>query len=206
MLFGRGFPMIRYTIHDCYHFWEDMATQSKLDLMLHPVRLRILLALAGAELTTQQLARRLGDVPASSIYRHINRMIAAGLIDVVAERPVRGTVEKTLRLSSGAQIGLEEAQAMSMDDHRRGVLAFLTQLMHEWETYLSRPDADLVADLAGYRLVSLHASDAEWLDALKQVQAIFQLLAGNGPGPERRRRLLATLTWPAPEQNEQEQP
>lgn len=177
-----------------------MATQSKLDLMLHPVRLRILLALAGSELTTQQLAQSLGDVPASSVYRHVNRLITAGLIDIVAERPVRGTIEKTLRVSVDAQIGPREAQTMSAEDHRRGVLAFLTQLMHEWETYLGNPHIDLVADLAGYRLAYLYASDDEWLTVLTQLAAIFQPLVERGPGAGLRRRRFASLTWPAPEQ------
>lgn len=177
-----------------------MATQSKLDVLLHPVRLRILLALAGSELTTQQLAQSLGDVPASSVYRHVNRLIAGGLVDVVAERPVRGTIEKTLRVTADAQIGPQEAQTMSADEHRRGVLAFLTQLMHEWETYLGDPQADLMTDLAGYRLANLYASDDEWLAVLTQLGAIFQPFVARGPGTGLRRRRFATLTWPAPEQ------
>jgi DNA-binding transcriptional ArsR family regulator len=177
-----------------------MAKQSKLDLMFHPVRLRIVLALAGTELTTRELAERLGDVPASSVYRHVNRLIAAGFIEVVAHRPVRGTVEKTLRVSAGTYIGPEEARTMSADDHRRSALAFLTQLMCEWETYLSGPGADMVADLAGYRLANVYASDAEWLGAFEQIGAILQPLTENGPGKGRRHRRLATMTWPALEQ------
>src|SRR5688572_10686821 len=94
---------------------NTVAAQSKLDLILHPVRLRILMALAGNDMTTQELTRLVGDVPASSIYRHVNRLIAGGLIEVVAERQVRGTVEKTLRATTSASIGAEEAKAMSAD-------------------------------------------------------------------------------------------
>ncbi len=175
-------------------------TESKLDLMLHPVRLRVVLALAGTELTTHALVRSLGDVPASSVYRHVNLLITAGLVEVVAERPVRGTVEKTLRVTAGAHIGAEEARAMSAEDHRRSVLAFLTQLMREWEAYLGRAEVDLGADIAGYSLANCYATDGEWLEAFEQIGAILRPLTENGPGEGRRRRRVATMTWPAPEQ------
>ncbi|HZG69221.1 MAG TPA: helix-turn-helix domain-containing protein [Herpetosiphonaceae bacterium] len=174
--------------------------ESKLDLMLHPVRLRLVLALSGTELTTHQLVRSLGDVPASSVYRHVNLLIAAGLVEVAAERPVRGTVEKTLRVTAGAHIGAEEARAMTAEDHRRSVLAFLTQLMREWETYLGRADVDLGADIAGYSLANCYATDVEWQESFEQIGTILRPLTENGPGEGRRRRRLATMTWPAPEQ------
>ncbi|HEY2693839.1 MAG TPA: helix-turn-helix domain-containing protein, partial [Pseudonocardiaceae bacterium] len=63
------------------------------DLLLHPVRLRIVKAFLGDRvLTTAQLAAELDDVPPGSVYRHVGLLTKAGVLHVVAERRVRGTV------------------------------------------------------------------------------------------------------------------
>src|SRR6202161_2927169 len=84
------------------------------DLLLHPVRLRIVKAfLNDRALTTSQLAAEIDDVPAGSLYRHVALLTKAGVLQVVAEQRVRGTVERTytLRLLA-ARIGPQEVAAM----------------------------------------------------------------------------------------------
>src|SRR5215467_10865211 len=90
------------------------------DLLLHPVRLRIVQAFLGDRaLTTSDLAAELADVPAASLYRHVARLVDAGVLAVVAERRVRGAVERTYVLRvTAATIGLDEVSAMSADEHR----------------------------------------------------------------------------------------
>ena len=69
------------------------------DLLLHPVRLRIVKAFLGERaLTTGQLAEELEDVPSGSLYRHVALLVKAGVLQVVAERRVRGAVERTYML------------------------------------------------------------------------------------------------------------
>ena len=71
------------------------------DLLLHPVRLRIVKAFLGDRaLTTGQLAAELDDVPPGSLYRHVALLAKAGVLQVVAERRVRGAVERTYTLRS----------------------------------------------------------------------------------------------------------
>ena len=69
---------------------------SSAELLLHPVRLRIMQAFLGDRaLTTSQLSAELSDVPAASLYRHVARLVRANVLQVVAERQVRGAVERT---------------------------------------------------------------------------------------------------------------
>src|ERR1039457_2860534 len=94
------------------------------DLLLHPVRLRIVKAFLGDRaLTTAQLAAELDDVPAGSLYRHIAILTRAGVLQVVAERRIRGAVERTytLRLLA-ARIGPGEAGATRPPEHRPGLI------------------------------------------------------------------------------------
>ena len=85
------------------------------DLVLHPVRLRILQAFLGDRaLTTGELRDELPDVPAASLYRHVARLVDAGVLSVVAERRVRGAVERTYVLrTSAASVRMDELADMS---------------------------------------------------------------------------------------------
>ncbi len=97
------------------------------DLLLHPVRLRIVQAFLGDRaLTTSALIAELGDIPAASLYRHVARLVNAGVLAVVAERRVRGALERTyvLRLAA-ASIGADQFAAMSADEHRQAFMAYV---------------------------------------------------------------------------------
>ena len=103
------------------------------DLLLHPVRLRIVKAFLGDRaLTTSQLAAELDDVPAGSLYRHIARLTKAGVLQVVAERRVRGAVERTytLRLYA-AQIQPGEARDLTFVAKKAGRYKLICS-DHDW--------------------------------------------------------------------------
>lgn len=174
-----------------------VATRTKLELVTHPVRLRILLTLAGAERTPRQVAAALHDVPPSSIYRHLQQLQAAGLVEVVRERRVRGAVERTLRVrADAARIGPDEARELNLDEQRQAVIVMFTQLLHEFDSYLQQPDRDPVRDGAGVKAATLYASDAEWTAAIEAMRAALMPLIGNEPRPDRRLRRFATVALP----------
>ena len=75
------------------------------DLLLHPIRLRIIQAFLGDRaLTTTELRAELPDVAPATLYRQVARLVGAGVLGVVAERRVRGATERTyvLRASSAS--------------------------------------------------------------------------------------------------------
>ena len=54
------------------------------DLLLHPVRLRIVQAFLGDRaLTTAELGTELPDVPPASLYRHVGVLVEGGVLAVV---------------------------------------------------------------------------------------------------------------------------
>jgi hypothetical protein len=165
------------------------------DLLLHPVRLRIVQAFLGDRaLTTSQLSAELSDVPAASLYRHVARLVTAGVLQVVAERRVRGAIERTyvLRLSA-AHIGPDEVAAMSADDHRQAFMAFVAGLLADADRYLAREDIDPLRDGVSYRIAGLWLDDAEYADLLRDLYRVLAPRAANPPGDGRRRRILATV-------------
>src|SRR5262245_30902988 len=163
------------------------------DLLLHPVRLRIVQAFLGDRaLTTSALAAELADVPPASLYRHVARLVEAGVLSVVEERRVRGAVERTYVLrASAALITADRLAAMSADDLRHAFMAFVAGLLGDADRYLARGDVDPVRDGASFRIAGLWLDDAEFADLLRELTRVLQPAAAKPPGPGRRRRILA---------------
>ena len=171
------------------------------DLLLHPVRLRIVEAFLGDRaLTTSALAAELADVPPASLYRHVARLVNAGVLAIVAERRVRGALERTyvLRLTAAA-IGLDEVAAMSADDHRQAFMAFVAGLLGDFDRYLARGDIDLLRDGVSYRMAGLWLDDAEYAELLRELTRVLQPRLANPPRPGRKRRILGSVLLPGSE-------
>ncbi|MGI8751910.1 MAG: helix-turn-helix domain-containing protein [Acidimicrobiales bacterium] len=171
------------------------------DLLLHPVRLRIVQAFLGDRaLTTTQLAAELDDVPAGSLYRHVALLTKAGVLQVVAERRIRAAVERTytLRLPA-AQIGPAEVAAMTPADHSHAFMAFVAGLLADFDRYLEIGAPDLARDGAGYRMAALWLTDAELRDFRRDLAKVVQPRLTNAPGRRRRRRMVAGVMLPAPD-------
>jgi len=168
------------------------------DLVLHPIRMRIVMALAGREMTTQQLAESLGDVPIASLYRHLNRLTEAGVLTVAAERRVRGTLEKAYTLSQqGAFIDIQEFSAMSREDHLRYFTTFVATLLDDFSRYVKNAEPiNFATDGVGYQKFPLELSDEEFIEVAKGINAAIVPQMNNQPAPGRKRRLFATIVMP----------
>src|SRR6185295_10733144 len=96
-----------------------------LELVLHPVRLRILNAMSGGRTaTTSELCARMPDQAQATVYRHVALLLRGGLLEVEEEQQVRGAVERRYRvLRDRSKIGPEIAAAMSLEEHRLGFTA-----------------------------------------------------------------------------------
>ncbi len=167
------------------------------DLLLHPIRLRIVQALVGSPMTPLELKDRLGDVAQATLYRHINQLAEGGLVHVVDERPVRGGVERTYGIvESAVSLGPDELASATADDHFRYFATFVGTLLADFAAYLESEDRDLVADRVGYRQVPLWLSDEEFDRLVAEMAKAVQERVGNEPSPSRRRRLLSTVVIP----------
>ncbi|WP_432995860.1 helix-turn-helix domain-containing protein [Dactylosporangium sp. CA-233914] len=167
-------------------------------LALHPVRIRILRAVAGARLTTHDLVTRLPDIPHATLYRHLATLVKSGLIEVVEERKVRGAVERVYALpADGAPLDAAALASATLDDHARYFTAFVSSLLSEFSRYLSRERIDFTADGVGYHQLVLHLTDAELAALAADLNQVIGPLLNNQPGDGRVPRLLATILMPA---------
>ncbi len=168
------------------------------ELLLHPVRLRIVQTFLGDRaLTTTDLRAELPDVPPASLYRHVARLVERGVLSVVAERRVRGALERTyIMRAAAARISADDVAKMSVEEHRQAFLAFVAGLIGDAERYLARPDVDPLRDGASYNLAGLWLDEVELMEFARDLYTVVQPRLANGPRRGRTRRILATVLLP----------
>jgi DNA-binding transcriptional ArsR family regulator len=171
---------------------------STADLILHPVRLRILQAfLGGRHLTTGDLARELPDVAQAGLYRHVSRLAEGGVLEVVSERQARGAVERTYALrQENAWLDVKALTALDRGGQSVAFATFAAALMAAYDRYLDAGATDPLRDGVSYSMNALWLTDEEHLDFLRDVAKIVAPRAANGPAEGRRRRLAASAFFP----------
>lgn len=171
------------------------------DLLLHPVRLRIIKAFLGDRaLTTSQLTAELDDVPAGSLYRHVSRLAREGVLQVVAEQRVRGAVERTYTLRPAAAVMQPgEIAAMTPADHARAFMAFTAGILDHLDRYIATSPAEPGRE-AGYRMAAMWLTGEEYAQLLMDLVAVIQPRIANSPRKGRRRVILYGIALPDPGQ------
>ena len=176
---------------------------SRVDLILHPVRMRLITTLARRELTTRQLSELLPDVPQATLYHHLGILTKAGLLRVVSERPVRGTVEKVYTVAvDNASLSPDDLANASREDHLRYFTVFVGALLSDFSRYLQQDKLqqdkpiDLFADRVSYGETPFYLSDDELAQASRALNQALSPFLDNQPEPHRHRRLFAFVTFP----------
>ncbi|MBP0454617.1 helix-turn-helix domain-containing protein [Kitasatospora sp. RG8] len=179
------------------------------DVLLHPVRLRVVHALSGGRvLTTAQLCERMPEVPKVTMYRHVALLAEAGFLEVAGEQRVRGAVERHYRLRQDRPVvDVDAAAAMTPEDHRRGFATAMAVLIAEFNAYLDRDGADPVADAVSYRQGTLWLSPDELAEMTAEMLAVLGPRLANRPAPGRAPYLLSPIRFPlGPPSPDEERP
>ena len=172
----------------------------KSNLILHPVRWRIIRAASGGAITAQRLVAQMPDVPQATLYRHLNTLANAGLLRLVEQRRVRGTVERVYALGEGGDdLSGDDLAGLDTDGHLRLFGAFLSTLLADYVRYLQRGDIDLYHDGVGFRQRELHLSDEEFAGMAAELRALLDRYSGLEPEDGRVVRLFTTVVMPAGE-------
>ncbi len=176
------------------------------DLLLHPVRLRIVHAMSrGRTRTTSELCARLPDVSKATVYRQVALLVEGGLLEVVSEQRVHGAVERRYRLHQArAVIDRDSAASMSLEEHRHGFAAAISGLVAEFNTYLDREHADPTADLVGYRQIPLWLNEDEVAELISEIRSSITSKMDNEPTPDRSLYLLSPILFPIEESEQHE--
>lgn len=170
----------------------------RVTLLLHPVRLRIVQALSGRSLDMGTLQRRLPDLPTSSLYRHMAALRQAGIVLPGPDAP--RARDQRFSLSGSTRLTAEDVAGLGAAAHHQHFTTWVATLLSRYGAYLDAAEArgavDIGADRVGWTERSFHATEAEFDAIAAEVEAVFARAAAAPEGPGRRRRRLATVTFP----------
>jgi hypothetical protein len=171
--------------------------KAKENLILHPVRLRIILASAGRQVTVRQLANELPDIPQASLYRNINILASAGILNVVQERRVHNTLEKTYALpEQGLLLTMEDLINAQPEDYIRLFTQYLGLLLGYYVRYIQKGNVDFARDSLVFQMSPVYLSQAEIQKLGQALNDTFLPFVKNEPSLERQRFILGLMSLP----------
>lgn len=169
--------------------------ETKADLIIHPVRMKVLQTLAsGRRKTVQQIAEKLPEVPQATLYRHLKKLLDGSIIEVVEENQVRGTIEKVYALPKNNEVlSREEVLKAGPDEHLDYFIKFLANVLMDFESYIRQPNYDFQKDMASFRTATLYASDEEYSEFITKYVELITPLLRNEEAPDRKKRTLTNI-------------
>lgn len=173
--------------------------ESKTDILLHPVRLRIIMCLAARpRLTPQQIGRILSDVPQATLYRHIRTLSDAGIIEVVEERPTGGATERVYALADQAgYLTEDDMKHATKDDHMQYFMMFCANLLRLFGSYLHHTEEiSFARDRVGYHTRMMHLTDDEFVAFVTDLQNVLARYITNEARPDRKPLTFSSVLIP----------
>ena len=114
-------------------------------LLTDPFKLRLLEQFAGTPVTTKQVADRMGE-KAPKLYRHVDALAEEGLLELVEERPKRGTVERYYRTVAD-RFEVDPGLFSTTSDNDDDPLERVRSILRDTESDVLRVAADLSDDI-----------------------------------------------------------
>lgn len=172
--------------------------QKVIECITHPIKCKLLLELySSGKATAKQLAEIYNDIPQATLYRYLKRMTNDGVLKVVEENQVRGTIEKTygvaINLDSNGQDIIGEN---SGDAYMQMFMQYVFGFVKRFQDYCKNPNIDILKDRSGFSLAPIYATDEELEAAMVEYSKIIQPLYKNRPTADRKSRTLGLIISP----------
>lgn len=170
------------------------------ELILHPIRLRIITAISNNQVTTQDLKEELPEIPQTTLYRHINILLEGGLLEIVDEIPQRGTIERVLGFKTSPSLTKEDLTGLSIEEYQQTFSLILFNLMQEAMNSLNNLPEGKGIDLlsAGYQFseIRLNLSAEEYEKLNQEILKLMMTAAQNKPSSNRIQRIFSYIFIP----------
>lgn len=162
--------------------------------------MRIVFALLDQNLTPQQIGELLEDVPQATLYRHISKLVEGLVLEIVEERPVRGTVEKVYSLNkAAANFDLTDLEKVSNEDLMRYFTSFTVGLMADFARYVRyRKGAGYAENMFSFRQIPFYATPEELTELGNEMYPALLKASERLPAPDRKRLVYSSVLIPVP--------
>lgn len=167
------------------------------EIMLNPVRMRIIQALTTKEsITANEICEKICDVPRTTLYRHINILLEANVLAIVAEKKIRGSYERTLALNMG-----EIVQQNNAENKSQQAFSFLMNTYAKFEKYFNGDNGLIGNNKVFFNNTVMMMDDEEFELFLSELQTLlikyhFDMADGRKP------RDISIISSPVANENE----
>lgn len=137
-------------------------------VLSNPVRMQIMQYLQTyGEATTKQISEAITDVPAPTLYRHINTLLKEEVLLVKEERKVRGSLERLLAINA-------EKMAETVNSNiSETAYQFLMELFMKFQRYGGKADADPQKDRLSLRTCFFTLTDNSFDCFMQEIGAVM---------------------------------
>lgn len=164
------------------------------DILSNPTRMRIVQYLQlNEEATTKQISEALNDVPAPTIYRHINYLLKENVLIVKEERKIRGTTERLLTINQEF-IDAENNRNISGTAYQ-----FLMSIYDSFQKYDKKEDKNPVSDKLCLRTCMMNLSDEKFDEFFKEYSELLGRYMDIGEG---KLRSISIISAPVEEEEQ----
>ena len=137
-------------------------------VLSNPVRIQVMQYLqTHGEATTKQLSEAISDVPAPTLYRHINTLLKEEVLLVKEERKVRGSLERLLA------INVEKMSAGVNSNISETAYQFLMELYMKFQKYGCKDNANPQKDRLSLRTCVLTLTDDSFDKFMQDIAAVI---------------------------------
>ncbi|MGB4660589.1 MAG: hypothetical protein WBI07_15550 [Mobilitalea sp.] len=168
------------------------------ECLANPIKCKLLFEISNrGQATAKQLAEIHGDITHATLYRYLKKMTADGILKVIEENQIRGTVERVYAVSPDISL---DAKKMVEENNGQAYMMMFTQfvmgLTEEFREYASRPDINILQDGSGFSVAPIYATLGELEAAIIEIGKIINPLVSNEKTPGRDLHNIAIITTP----------
>lgn len=176
-------------------------TDKIMECITNPVKCKLLLEIYSQEQTTaKHLSDVLSNIPQATLYRNLKKMLNDGILQVVTETQVRGTVERTYALAFDLNSDFETILAENSGTlYMQVFMQYLLGFAKQFQAYCKSPNINIKKDMSGFSLSHLYLSDEELTELMKSISNLMKTAEKNKPKAGRKLRTLGVIIAP-PEQ------
>jgi len=173
-------------------------TEKLMEYLANPIKNRLIVEVITQGTTTAKtLASTNQNIPQATLYRHLNKMVADGILKVVEERKVRNVTEKVYAMAIDFDADVKK---MIQENDGEAYFALFQQftvgLLNEYSAYCARKDIDLLNDGSGFRIGSLNATVDELNELSASIWKLVEPYTTREAAPDRKSRSVAVIFTP----------
>lgn len=168
----------------------------KADIFMNPIRQRIAQYLLLYDKgTANEILTKLNDIPPATLYRHLKVLLENHCIEIVSERKVRGTIEKTYQLIQNPM-----GEHPNNSDIANIIQSSLFSLITSFQCYFEKENIDPMKDMISLTSSTLMLSDEEFMELFRRIGEVYNDYIQNTSNPDRKPRNITIISSPIMEE------